>query len=542
MQEETEQGDQQWKTLLVFNCYRLCLSIVLIFLFYFDIGPHILDPKAANLYLGITIFYLGFSLISLIVARMKPISFTTQTCIQVFMDSLIFTAMMWASGGAMFGYGILINASIAGGSIITAGRTSLLFASFASITVLLQHAFTKSESLFDPSGYTETGILGATFFATAILAYGLSRRLRSSEELASRHRVDIAKLEKLNELIIQRMNSGVIVADEDDRIRLINKAAGYLLGLPQETTPKSINELSSNIFDDLKKWKANPRDENRVYQSTTSTKGLLAQFTAIGEAGHSEATLIFLEDTARMSQQAQQMKLASIGRLTASIAHEIRNPLSAISHAGQLLAESNNVNEEDFRLTEIIREQSLRVNNVIENILQLSRRKQATPTVFKLQPYLEKFIMQFKLQFDTDIDVQLDVDPYDLEVFMDQTQLNQVLNNLCDNGLRHSEENTGKKTLKIEAALSADSNEPYIKIIDQGKGITAEDENYIFEPFFTTKASGTGLGLYIAKELCEANQARIDYFPVEGGGSCFRLRFKNPEHLQAIPGSDRSNT
>ncbi len=513
-----------WQALQVFNIYRLLLSLVLILFYFFHIGSLNLGQRNQILYLCVIFAYTILCIISIYVTQRRLLNYTVQIVTEVIIDIIVLTLLMYTSVGAAYAIGIMINVAIASGSIIIAGRLSLMFAAFATILLLLGHAFTQGSNWGGLADFRVTGTLGLTFFATAILSYGLSKRIRISEAIANQHRVDLAKLERLNELIIQRMHSGVIVVDEFDRIRFANEAAWYLLGLPMSTGRAFLGDVSPNLMEQMRIWSTSRRKNEQSLQANLKGQAVLVQFTALGQADLSP-TLIFLEDTARMAQQAQQMKLASLGRLTASIAHEIRNPLGAISHAAQLLGESTRLSEDDGRMLEIINEQSKRMNDVIENILQLSRRKQAVPIVLEAQPWLQEFIENFKIKDTLKPEITLHVDDENIEIFADITQLHQVLTNLCENGLQYSHANTGRYVLTINLGLTPDKKQPFIEVIDRGEGIDAEQAEYIFEPFFTTKQGGTGLGLYIARELCEVNQARLNYYPAEAGGSCFRIVF-----------------
>ena len=213
----------------------------------------------------------------------------------------------------------------------------------------------------------------------------------------------------------------------------------------------------------------------------------------------------------------------------ASIAHEIRNPLGAISHAEQLLAESPQLPPEDKRLTEIIHDNSSRVNAIIENILQLSRRGNTLAESIRLNEWLDNFAAEFVLGHNIEMsDLSIDVNPVDISIFMDSTQLHQILWNLCQNGLRYSRDYPDSPKLELQGGLTEDKRHPFLEIIDHGTGIDSKTAETIFEPFFTTEASGSGLGLYISRELCESNFASLNYKPVPSGGSCFRIEFASP--------------
>jgi len=230
-----------------------------------------------------------------------------------------------------------------------------------------------------------------------------------------------------------------------------------------------------------------------------------------------------------MAQQARQLQLASLGRLTASIAHEIRNPLGAISHAGQLLAESPNIDDHDKRLTQIIGDQSRRMNTIIESIMQLGRRDTSKPEIFNLKSFTEKFLHDFLIgKPESEGLILLDIASEDIDVRFDATHLHQILTNLCENGLRHSAGYPGFPKVELRGGASVEGGRAYLDVIDHGEGIDVEISKHIFEPFFTTSNTGSGLGLYISRELAICNQANIEYIPVASGGSCFRISFQDP--------------
>ena len=257
----------------------------------------------------------------------------------------------------------------------------------------------------------------------------------------------------------------------------------------------------------------------------------MASFAAIGTQA-SDGVLVFLEDASGLAQRAQQLKLAGLGRLAASIAHEIRNPLGAISHAGQLLDESNNLDKGDRRLTHMIRDNAERMNAIIEDVLQLGRGKPAEPERVALAPWLDGFVTDFVTTNVSARDtIAVSVEPEDLEVRFDPNQLRQVVWNLCENGLRHG---NGGPGLELKARMGEQTWRPYLEVQDHGEGIPVEVEEQIFEPFYTTRVDGTGLGLYLARELCEGNQASLNLMRGQQGGR-FRITFSHPGRQDMLP-------
>jgi len=237
--------------------------------------------------------------------------------------------------------------------------------------------------------------------------------------------------------------------------------------------------------------------------------------------------LVFLEDASLINARVQQSKLASLGRLSASIAHEIRNPVGAMSHAGQLLAESEAMTSDDLRLTEIIRTHADRVSHIIDNVLQLSRRESSRPEELQLKHWLNDFAAEFTRTLELqEGELSVAEAAEGLAVRMDPSHLRQILWNLCDNAVKYASE-TGGILVELKAGRTLRDDRPYLEVLDQGHGVSPQTVDKIFEPFFTDKSGGTGLGLYISRELCELNRATLVYQSRDGGGSIFRIIFSD---------------
>ncbi len=524
---------KMWASLRLLNLYRITLAGLATILCYSSALPPPLGSTDFTLFYVTSIIYLITSLLNLITIRRQAPNFEPQVYSHVLLDIIIITLLMHASGGIASGMGILLVIAVAGGSLLIVGRSSIFFASVATLTVLSEQILSSWSQPALESSYTQAGLLGASFFATAILAQALARRLHESEALAAKRGVDLANMAQLTEYIIQRMQTGIVVIDRYNTIHLINASARNLLGSTELSNSDTVNKLPQPLIQQIEHWWSHPDDELLPFKSSDATPSIMPRFAHLGEKSDS-GTLIFLEDMAAISQQAQQLKLASLGRLTASIAHEIRNPLGAISHAGQLLAESPRLDKSEVRLTEIIQNHSQRVNTIIENVMQLNRRDRSNPQEIDISLWLASFVdelclnegalrSQIHLCLSTEINI----------IRFDDSQLHQVLLNLCQNGLRHGDQNSAPQ-LWLQGGISNESGSPYLEVIDNGKGIEPALAEHIFEPFFTTESNGSGLGLYISRELCESNQARLNYIPIPGGGSCFRITFADPRRRQVI--------
>ena len=512
-----------WGPLRFLTFYRLILAGSLATIYFLaDTVP--LGQEAPLLFAATSLAYTGFALAAGFAARLRRPGFGLQTSVQVLVDIIAITLLMHASGGLSSGLGILLVVAVAAGSLLMPGRPAFLFAAIATLAVLGQYGIAFLHGVAIPAGgITQSGLLGAAFFATAAMAHMLALRLRESEELAERRGVDLANLRELNERIVQRLQSGIVVVDPEGRVRLMNRTAWMQLGMPPEQAGRPIAEIFPELHQHLNTWCKNPDWTPPILHPEGSDTGLIPKFTRLG-TDSGVGAIISLEDSSALAEQAQQMKLASLGRLTASIAHEVRNPLGAISHAAQLLAESDDLGAGDQRLVQIVRNHAQRMNGIIENVLQLSRRRQNAPQALELGDWLEHFLAEFNATLHTRTDqIRLHRPDGPVHAEMDPSHLHQVLWNLLQNALEHGGTHGQSARIRISTGYQEPGGRPFIEVIDNGPGITPEARENIFEPFFTTAPQGTGLGLYIARELCESNQARLRYDAVPDGGSCFRI-------------------
>ena len=519
----TSDDDLTWGSLRLFLLYRIILSLSLIFFFYSKTGPDFIGQYAPDLFGFIATLYGGLTLMSAIFWYWGSPESEQQAYLILFVDILAFTLMMHASGGIESGLGMLIAISITGGALIIGGRSALLFAAMAAIAVIAEQTYANLSHAF-PARFPQAGFLGAVFFATAFLTMVLSGRIRASEKLAYERQEKLSSMARLNEYIIQHMQTGVLAVDIDHRIILMNDPAWYLLGMPEARTRNQLKAASPELDEILTSWRKTHQADFPAFRAHPKGVEIKPHIKPMGRSNLSDV-LLFLEDNSQVQREAQQMKLASLGRLTASIAHEIRNPLGAISHASQLFNESPDLNPADRRLIEIINSNSVRVNKVVENVLRLSRRKPGKPKAILLNDWLGGLVGELvKAHGFKSFMLHTHIQPRDTRVTADPEQLRQIVTNLCNNAKEHTE-NQASLFINLVGGLIADFSYPVLDVIDNGPGISPKIAKQIFEPFYTTRNDGTGLGLYIAKELGEANQIRLEYIPGPTGGSCFRLHF-----------------
>lgn len=441
-------------------------------------------------------------------------------------DLACLSLLLYAAGGVASGLGGLLAISVAIANVLLPERLGLLLAALASLALLYLTFHLSLGQSASSAHYLQAGVLGALCFAAALLIRLLVRRQQSSERLAHRHAATAADLQALNALILEHMHSGILVVGAQQQVLLANPASLALLG-QTELLGRRLGDCCPALLERLQQWSRNPTLQPPPLQAHAAGPLLQPGFVALRQQGEG-SLLVLLDDVSQLAQQAQQLKLAALGRLAAGIAHEIRNPLGAISHAAQLLQEAEQLAPADRRLTQIVLDHARRMNLIVENVLQLSRRRPAEPQLLDLRYWLHRFVAETQETLGPDARLHLATPATSLQTRCDPQQLLQVLNNLVQNGLRHSAQRHGRGQLWLELRRDARSGLPALEIRDDGDGIPAELQEQLFEPFFTTGTQGTGLGLYLARELCESNRARLDHLPREDG-ACFRITFAHPD-------------
>ena len=373
-----------------------------------------------------------------------------------------------------------------------------------------------------PGSWTEGVLFGLAYVIVTGLLQLLRRQVSETEERVAQQESDLASLTQLNDLIIRRMRTGVVVVDADNQIHQVNEAAWTLMGSPSQQQ-RDLATVAPEVSRRLYHWRTFGKADATPVTLAEGMPEVIPRFVRLG-AGNEDNTIVFLDDISLLSRQAEQMTLSSLGRLSASIAHEIRNPLAAISYSAQLLAESGEIAEADQRLVEIVRAQCTRVNTIVENILQLSRRERSKPEQIDLSAWTVAFVDEYRsTQPQENDEVRAVVPPRPVQAMVDPGQLQQVVWNLVQNARRYGRLPGEPARVAVVARRLAENGPPVVEVVDRGPGIPKKVAMQIFDPFYTTSEHGTGLGLYIARQLCEANQGALDHVPVAGGGSCFRI-------------------
>lgn len=538
-----------WFVFRVFNFGRLILATLLLGVFFIDGHFPIFGKTHPSLFLGTSLVYIAAVLLTIVGSYWRRPSLKTQAHLQTLVDLVALSLLIYASGGVVSNLSILLVTAIAASGILLPLYSALAAAAFAFFMLLgfwFLEAFTVTSALADPTGLTAVleylqqhmdqlgrlGILGASFFIAALLTYTLAERNRRNEELAYRRSKELLELAELNQAIVQHLQSGIIVVDRFARVRLMNDTAYRLLNYDESAHDRELADVSATLQQRLTQWLNAGIEDPKPFRPTEHSADLIVHFNRLTGSPLGDI-LLSVEDSAQVAQRLQEIKLAALGRMIAGIAHEIRNPLTSISHAAQLLQESATASANDHRLGQIIHDNTKRANTIIAKVLDLSRRDRIRPEDLCLNAWLQDFRQEFlHNQGDKVVHIDVNVEPEDIKVRFDPIHLHQVLWNLCSNACIHGTPSGQTPQVRLTAGLNSSYSTPFIEVQDFGPGIDNSEARKIFEPFFTTKTQGTGLGLYIAKEICEANGAQIQYTRPSEGGSCFRITFAKLAHQE----------
>ena len=515
-------ANAQQRELFGFGLYRVLEAVLLGALALGPTGFGLIESADETLLRGTAAAYLALSLLLLALGRRPQADLPAIAGAGLALDIVAAALALAGQQGLDGAIALMLLFNISIGGLLVGPRLAIALAVLAAAAVFAESLLVRSDdatrSLLEPA------VFGLGYLGAAALAQFLRRELASSQALAEERGSQLLDLADLNELVIRRMRTGVLVIDAQHRVRLFNEAAWALLGAKGEA--KRLADLHAPLDALLRRWRATGEVQPRSLRVGEDGLELLPRFAALGM--REELFLCFLDDARQFSGRAEELTLATLGRLGASIAHEIRNPLSAILHASQLLEESPALPDADRRLLEIIQNHCQRMDGIVDSILGLARRERAQAEVVDVQRLLQRFIGEYRAMHPLGADQIDERCASPITAIVDPRHLQQVLTVLVDNARAYGRlpDQPARVLLRAQPA-TGDGAEPDsldIDVVDHGPGIPPAVAGRLFEPFYTTSEHGTGLGLYIARQLCEANQGSLRLVPVPGGGACFRVR------------------
>ncbi len=516
------------RELYFFALYRVLIATLLAALVFSPLTPFAGEAHRPLLAKAVAVGYLLVSLALLLWGRnerwLQSIVFGS-----VLIDIVAATLLSHALPGASAGISMSLLFNIAAAALLLPLARAMMLALLASIASVAEYIWQAFEGSDNLRTLAELAMFVTSYLALAFISYQIGSRTRRTQQLADRRSAEVANLFEVNELIIRRMRTGVLVVDAAGQITLVNEAASALLGDSEDDSgaePQSLANASPELSRRLQRWRSGWQEEEQPLQLIPDQPEVLPRFARL--LADSDLTLVFLDDTSVVSKRAESLTLSTLGRFSASLAHEIRNPLAAINYATQLLEESDHIGDADRRLLQIIHQQCQRTNGIVESVLAMARRERANPENLDLAAFVRRFVLEYKQTLSQDTDsLEVIIREPSVPALMDSRHLHQVLTALVHNALKYGR--VAEEPARVRIRVASGERNAVIDVMDRGPGIPDAIAAQLFRPFYTTSEHGTGLGLYIARELCRANQAQLDYVSVPGGGACFRLTLSTPK-------------
>jgi len=443
-------------------------------------------------------------------------------------DLLAFMLLRTLDPAAQLNYTALLVLPVLMAGVLTQRLVALATAAGLSLLLLLSVWLLARDEADLLLQLSQAGLAGAGLFLIALLASELSQRL-AREERSARSSLELARQQTLlNRLVIEEMTEGVLVIDRQGSLRAINPAGRQLLGDDGVlmTVPCPLDELPSlrPLHDAVQqayvqgRWPMSARElvltladgEHRQLQ----VRARFTRRSGIGADGTppEDICVLFLEDLRAVQARARQDKLAAMGRVSAGIAHEIRNPLAAISQANALLLEDE-LPPPQHRLARIVADNAQRLKRIVDDVLAVAPGAAGPAVVIDASAEVAQVCDDWRrgaapeLQAAQRLDCELPAQV--LPVRFDGEHLRRVLVNLLDNAVRHGSDEAGAVRLVL-----ADGPVPgavSLSVASDGEAIAPDVERHLFEPFFSTRSRGSGLGLYICRELCERHGASVEF-------------------------------
>ena len=505
------------------NIYRMIIAVMLASAYFSGLLRTSLESGNGVIASALMVTYLLFAAFYLYSAGRNIFNPFRLATYSLFTDIFFISVLVVMLAGVEGGAGILLVFTSAVSAVLLPLRVALMLASFVSLTAIGTALWNFDTQVDTTESILQAGLYSVTAMISVVMANKLAYWARDYRLIAEKQKETLSELEQVNELVIRRMRTGVMTVDENGMIGIMNESAWFLMGSPS-VRQRSLRSLSPRLERALKVWKQDTNSDPRPVVLEPSQAQVLPSYIALpGLVGF--GAMIYLTDNNVVARRAVELSVNSLAKLSGSIAHEIRNPLSALNHASQLLEESPQIRLPEMRLINIIQNHAKRMNGIIENILQLSRREQSRPELVPLHTFLPEFANEFQVsQVNRQLDFQTTFDTEEIYVLYDKSQLSQCLWKLLDNAVDHARKHISIPIVGLSLSQNPESGFCIITVADNGPGINKTQLSQIFEPFFTTRKEGSGLGLYIAKQLCEANQAELTVDSELGEGAFFHIR------------------
>jgi len=529
------------RDLFFFAVYRVLVAMLVVVLLFSPLDIYLLNSSdLAMLWLAkpVAIIYLFVAVALLWVSRCamrwRHIITSWSTLADILAAMLLIRALPEASAGIA----TVLIFSLAQAAVLLPMERGLGVALAAGIALLAEYFSNELLEEENIHRLSERILFAVSYLAVAWFCCRFAQYVRHQQKLAQQRQAEVVNLFEINEMIIRRMRTGVVVVDAKDRILIANEAATTLLGESGNLVLNqrlSLAKVTPLLAQRLQRWRQHGQHkEGKPIQLAVGQPEVQPRFARL--LASNDLTLIFLDDTSVVSQRAEALTLSTMNRFSASMAHEIRNPLAAISHAAQLLEESEYLDAADQRLLQIILQQCRRTNNIIENVLGLARRQHARPESLDLGAFVQRFVSEYQAamltQGENQLHAQIPENDAAILALIDPYHLHQVISALVHNAMTYGHQ--PGQAAEVTISVASSGQRAMIEVRDCGPGLNDNAAAHLFRPFHTTSEHGTGLGLYIARELCRANQAQLESIR-QTKGACFRITLADQsQHLRQL--------
>ncbi|MFY0640206.1 MAG: hypothetical protein JXR16_04100 [Bermanella sp.] len=510
------------RILKYFSVYSAVITGVLMGLFFSDIDLDFLGVLNPKLYPMVLSFHAVMTIVFMVLAFSVGQAHYDHLIAFFLIDITLVAGLIYSSGsGTTLSYLMIIN--IAVGNALVSGEKGFLLSAWATICLgFIEYQFQQAGHDYN---YLNAGTLGFIFFISALIIQALVKRLHLSVDINRVQADSLLSMEQLTKLVLKRLDTGVVVIDDHNNIIFQNTAAQRLLGYPGP-----IRALPDKLQASLNEYLKFPKYKPSTFKAGPTTAKVQPMFAPL-MPGTDRGTVIFIEDTNVVYQQAQRLKQVSLGKLAAGIVREIKEPMNSIYLIAKDTAKSLVASGDQDRHVKI-KEHSKHIERIINNVQNLSNSKATEYQKVSLGNWIVATMRKLEHTTLKNVQIQLKVSRTASNIYVDPSQIEQALTNLLENAAYFSKQKSPDfARVTILVGHNKVSKQAIIEIQDNGYGVALDDLDHIFEPFYTSESSKSGLGLYLAKQFCEMNMARLDYVAAQQGAR-FRITFATAEQVQ----------
>ncbi|WP_396589028.1 sensor histidine kinase [Bermanella sp. R86510] len=503
------------RILRYFSVYSVVITLALVSLYFMDIDLGFLGQNDPKVYPMVLSLHASITVVFLAMAFSSGQTHYDHLLAFFLLDITLIGALIYSSGtGTSLSYLMIVGVAV--GNALLSGQKGLLISAWAAICLIFVENRFAIEGA--PYNYFNAGTQGIIFFITALVIQALVKRLHLSVDINKLQADSLLSMEQLTKLVLKRLDTGVLVINSQQEIIFQNTAAQRLLGFPGP-----VRVLPDKLQHSLEEYKRFPKFKPNTFKSGPTTAKVQPMFAPL-MPGTDRGIVIFIEDTNVVYQQAQRLKQVSLGKLAASIVREIKLPMQGIYNIAKKMS-TNGEGSEHNELQKNIKGHAQHIERIINNVQNLSNTKATEYQKVDLGTWCSQTLKAIDKSILNGSRLELKVSRNAMDVYMDESQLKQVLINLVENGAYYAQQKSaqfGKVTVLV--GRNKVTQQSIVEVQDNGYGVGLDDLDHIFEPFYSSEENKSGLGLYLAKQFCEMNMARLDYVASQEGAR-FRITF-----------------